>query len=232
VLTPNDTVEQSTETIWRLPRCWVCYQPEQDAPPVAQRDGSESLTFGSFNQLSKMTADVVKVWAQVLLSVPGSRLLLKAQSLGDSAVCADVIESFAREGIAADRLILRPRSMTYLQEYGEVDIALDPFPRTGGVTTMDALWMGVPVVSLAGQRMIERQGVSLLSAVGLEELVASSRGEYIEKAVSLARDGERRQALRGSLRERVRGSVLCDHAGLARSLEEAYRQMWQQWLAA
>ena len=238
VVTPEDTVERTTETIWRLPRCWLCYRPdpgaEGETPAVAPRPGPSpieaAVTFGSFNQVSKISEELVALWSEVLNAVPGSRLVLKAWALSDEQVCATLRERFMRHGIAAERLEFRGVSTDYLREYGDVDIALDPFPRTGGATTADALWMGVPVVTLAGERMIERQGASLLSAVGLDELIATDRADYVARAVALAQDPERRATLRAQLRERMVASELCDGRGLATALEDAYRDMWNKYV--
>ena len=230
VVTPETTVERTTETIWRLPRCWLSYGPETRSPEVAVRPGAGPVTFGSFNNISKLTAQVIETWAAILDAVPGSRLLLKTRALRDEGMCAEVRARFAAEGVAAERLELRGATPDYLAEYGEVDIALDPFPRTGGATTADALWMGVPVVTLAGERMIERQGASLLRAVGLGELIATDREDYIAKVVALARDDQRRTGLRAGLRARMAESELCDGRGLAAALETAYREMWQRYI--
>jgi len=181
VVTPETTVERSTEAIWRLPRCWLSYGPDPQSPEVAVRPGADPVTFGSFNNISKLTPQVIGTWAEILQAVPGSRLLLKTRALREEGMCAEVRARFAAEGVAAERVEMRGATPGYLAEYGEVDIALDPFPRTGGATTADALWMGVPVVTLAGERMIERQGASLLTAVGLEELIAADREDYIAK---------------------------------------------------
>ena len=232
VLTPADTVERSSEEIWRLDRCWLCYRPDPQAPAVSMRPDTAPVTFGSFNQLSKLTDDVVRVWAGILSAVPESKLLLKTKNLGDPAIRAEVSQRFARVGIDDDRLIYRGHTTDYLAQYGEVDIALDPFPRTGGATTADALWMGVPVITLAGERMIERQGVSMLTAVGLEELVAQNAEEYTARAVTLAQDKQYRQELRQTLRSRMQASPLCDSQGLAGSLERAYAAMWSRWSAS
>jgi len=162
--------------------------------------------------------------------VPDARLVLKAQPLADEGVRTEIRGRFARHGVASERLDLRGATLDFLREYGEVDIALDPFPRTGGATTTDALWMGVPVVTLAGERMIERQGASLLTAVGLEELIATDRADYVAKAVALARNPERRARLRSELRDRMAASELCDGRGLASALEDAYREMWHKYV--
>jgi len=229
VLTPLDTVEQATETIWRLPRTCVVYQAPTEAPAVAERPPAGPVTFGSFNDLSKISPEAVSRWSEILRQVPGSRLLLKAKQLADAGECEKWRSRFEAEGIDRARLELRARTASlgeHLGMYGEVDIALDAMPRTGGTTTAEALYMGVPVVSLAGQRFIERLSASMLVSVGLEELVAESEEEYIARAVALAGDDERRRALRSSLRERMLGSPLCDARGLAAALEQAYRQMW------
>ncbi len=228
VVTPADTVERTTERIWRLPRCWVCYGPSPAAPEVHLPDHGEAVVFGSLNELSKLGEPVVDAWAGILEAVPAARLLLKTERLVHDEARADVVDAFARRGIPADRLELRPRSEDYLPTYDEIDIALDPFPRTGGVTTADALWMGVPVVTLAGRRMIERQGASLLTAAGLESLIAETVDDYIRIAIELARDEARRRALRDGMRARLRSSGLLSGADMARRLEEAYRGIWRQ----
>ena len=230
VVTPEDTVERTTETILRLPRCWLCYRPDPAAPAVVPRPKTGPVTFGSFNQYSKISDDVVRLWSQVLEEVPHARLLLKAWPFSDKQVCASLRERFARHGVDGARIELRGVTRQgYLAEYGEVDIALDPFPHTGGATTTDALWMGAPVVTLAGERMIERQGVSLLSTVGLDDLIATDHADYVAKAVALAQNPERRTKLRAELRDRMAASELCDGRGLAAALEAAYRGMWERY---
>ena len=223
---PPDTMELTTETIWRLPRCWISYEPVADAPEVATRESDAPLTFGCFNDLSKLGDEVVATWAQILVAVPDSRLLLKAAPFNHEAGRNVMMQRLQAQGIDAERVILRPRTPDYLVEYGDMDIALDPFPRTGGATTADALWMGVPVITLAGDRMIERQGVSMLTSVGLTECIADSREDYVKRTVALAGDPGRRRALREGLRERMRGSQLCDAEDMARAIEAAYAQMW------
>jgi predicted O-linked N-acetylglucosamine transferase (SPINDLY family) len=156
-----------------------------------------------------------------------------ARTLGDPMNRSLLTEGFASHGIAPERLLLRKGApyRQYYATYADVDIALDPFPRTGGTTTAEALWMGVPVVTLAGQRYVERISASKLTAVGLEDLIAGSREEYIEKAISLAHDPARRADLRRNLRERMAQSPLCDGEGLARAMEFAYTDMWNRYLA-
>jgi len=229
VMTPADTVELSSETIWRLPRSCVVYQAPADAPAVVSR-GSETITFGSFNDLSKVSGAAVRCWSEILKQVPGSRLLLKAKQLSDAGEQSKWRERFVAHGIEAERLILRARTESlaeHLALYGEVDIALDAMPRTGGTTTAEALYMGVPVISLAGERFIERLSASMLTAVELESLVVASEAAYIARAVSLAADRAGRRELRASLRERMLASPLCDAADLTRHLEQGYQKMWR-----
>lgn len=222
-----------TEELVRLPSGFLCYQPgaapEAAGPPAL---AAGHLTFGSFNNLSKVNTEVVAVWSEILRAVPGSRLLLKAKSLHDSGVRRRVLEWFVSRGIAEERIELRGTETTidaHLRCYHRVDIALDPFPYNGTTTTCEALWMGVPVITLAGDWHAGRVGVSLLRRVGLEEWIADSTQDYVGKAVALAREPGRLLALRRELRQRMRGSPLCDGAGFARQVETAYRKMWRRW---
>jgi protein O-GlcNAc transferase len=230
VLHPEDTIELAVETIIRLPRCWICYQPPADAPEAEPRSCTyNGVTFGSFNNLSKMTLDVIACWSQLMKEVPDSSLLIKARRLDDPFVQERILKQFAHHGINHDRITLLSHTPSYMADYGKVDIALDTFPRTGGVTTADALWMEVPVITLVGQRYIERQGASMLKAIGLEELIASTMEEYITRAVALAKDHERRIKLQMSLRGLMTKSPLCDGRDLAQVLEDSYRKMWYTW---
>lgn len=233
VLHPADTVERAVEEIHRLPRCWLCYQPDEDAPPVAPHtDPASGVVFGSFNQLLKLTPQTIALWSRILRALPDARLVLKSPVCIDvDAVHRRVAAQFGEHGVDGGRIRVLPQTETYLDEYNTIDIALDPSPRTGGATTADALWMGVPVVSLAGERYIERQGASMLSAVGLSGLVAADEEEYVSIAVGLAGDPERLAGLRSTLRGRMAKSALCDGPGLARTLEDAYRDMWKRYLS-
>jgi predicted O-linked N-acetylglucosamine transferase (SPINDLY family) len=191
------------------------------------------VTFGSFNNLSKMTSDVVALWSAVLGAVPGSRLVLKWKSLADAAECERLRRAFAAHGIAPDRLDLRGRSPhpEMLGEYGDVDIALDPFPFCGGLTSCEALWMGVPIVTLPGSRAVSRQTLGFLAQIGLPELAADTRERYVASAAAFAGDLDRLAALRADLRARMAASPLCDGVQFARSLEASYRTMWRTWCA-
>ncbi|HHH35994.1 MAG TPA: glycosyltransferase family 41 protein [Gammaproteobacteria bacterium] len=231
VTVPPRSPERAVEEIVRLPRCWLSYQVPEDAPEVAaERGGGEAVTFASFNHLSKIDARVVRLWSRLLAELPQARLLLKTRQLTDRRARESLAMAFARHGVAEERLLMEPASSDYLARYNSTDIALDTFPRTGGATTVDALWMGTPVITLAGDFFIERQGASMLSALELPELIAASEDEYLAKAVQLARDPEARQRLHQSLRQRMAESPLCDGRGLAASLERCYRRFWQRCL--
>ncbi len=228
VLTPEDTIELATETIFRLPRCCLAYAPPTDAPDVRPRPDAAPLTFGSFNDLSKVSGEAIALWSAVLERCPEARMAIKARQLTDPAERQRLVEAFARHGIAASRILLSgptPGIAEHLALYGEIDIALDTVPRTGGATTAEALWMGVPVVTLAGRRFIERLSATMLDACGLGDLVTTDSDAYVERAVSLAQDVDERRRLRRTLRPRLASSPLADARGLARSLESAYRSM-------
>lgn len=231
VIHPRDTIERAVETIIRLPRCWVTYRPPLDAPDVALPE-RDNVVFGCFNERSKISEEAVVLWSRILGQLPQSRLVLKARQYADEGVKRALIDAFARHEVSASRLTFLPASRyaDYLAAYRDVDIALDPLPRTGGVTTADALWMGVPVITLRGQRFIERHCASLLHAADMEEFVAASPDQYVAKAVSLARDGARRRAMRRTQRDRLRRTPLCDAADHARAMEALFRRMWQAYL--
>lgn len=204
----------ASERLVRLPAPFLCYGPPADAPPPERADGGP-LTFGSFNSLAKLSAETVALWAAVLRAVPEARLLLKARALGDAAVRDDVAGRFAAHGVAADRLRLVgwvDDRRGHLGLYGEVDVALDPTPYAGTTTTCEALWMGVPVVTLAGRAHAGRVGVSLLRAVGgpAGEGVAADADAYVATAARLAGDATLRASLRQELRGRLAASPLCD----------------------
>ncbi len=224
-----------SEELVRLPACAWCFAPPADAPPIEERPASERITFGSFNNHPKTSERTVALWARLLAALPESRLLLKATALSDEGARRLLLERFAAEGIDADRLELRGRTQSrreHLASYRDIDIALDPVPYNGTATTCEALWMGVPVVTLAGDaRHMSRVGASLLSAAAMADLVARTPEEFVEVAVELARDAELRSTLRRGLRTMLSASALCDGPRLARDLENAYRAMWRRWAA-
>ncbi len=229
VIPPQDDGYYS-ERPYRLPNSYLCFTPPSEDIAVgalpALRAGAP--TFGCFNNLLKVNGTVVDLWSSLLAAVPQSRLYLKTAQLGDAAIRRGLTSEFAARGIAGDRLRLAgaaPRR-ELLAAYNEVDIALDPFPFGGGTTTLEALWMGVPTIALRGDRFVGRVGESVLTTLGLAELVAASPADYLAKAVVLAGDIDRLVALRAGLRRRLVASPLCDARSFARDLETAYRAMW------
>jgi protein O-GlcNAc transferase len=221
------------ERILRMPDGYVCYDPPQTAPEVAPLPAAKNgfLRFGSFNFLGKITPQVVEVWAKVLGRVPGSRIMLKYRGLGEEAVCRRYLGLFTAVGVDPSRVELTPRSSyaEYLSAYHEVDIALDPFPFGGGITTCDALWMGVPVIICPGETFASRHSLSHLCNIGLTETIATTLEEYVELAVSLANDLPRLSRLRAGLRERMAASALCDGKRFAANLILVLREAWREW---
>jgi predicted O-linked N-acetylglucosamine transferase (SPINDLY family) len=192
------------------------------------------VTFASFNNPTKMNPGVISLWARILKALPRSRLVLKYKSLSDSATRERYMSLFAENGIASERIELAgwiPAGADHLALYHKADIALDTFPYNGTTTTCEALWMGLPVITLAGNRHAGRVGASLLTQTGLTQFIADTQDRYVELAVALATDLDRLASLRATLRDRVAKSALCDGAVFTRELEEAYRDMWQQWCA-
>lgn len=224
-----------TEAIVRLPYGRFCYAPPTYAPdpvdPPSLRRGY--VTFGSFNNIAKIGAGVVKLWAEVLHDAPGSRLLLKWKSFGNERVRQNFASAFQAAGVAPERLELRGFSphAEMLAQYSDIDVALDPLPFGGGLTSCEALWMGVPVVTLPGDRPASRQTVGFLDLVGLSDCAARSPAEYVRCAADLAADPDRLTVLRHSLRARMTKSPLCDGALFTPTLEAAFRAMWRRWCA-
>ena len=217
-----------SEELLRLPGSFLCYTPPPDCPEVVDGRPDRPITFGSFNNLSKVTPQVVALWARLLDAVPSSRLLLKARQLADATLCEDLTAAFVGHGIATARLEFHTRMnlrADHLGHYAEIDIALDTFPYCGATTTCEALWMCVPVVTFSGSRHAARVGASLLSAAGLPEWIASSEQEYIAIASGLADV----RPLRSELRQRVAESSLADAVGFTATYEQALRYIWQRW---
>jgi predicted O-linked N-acetylglucosamine transferase (SPINDLY family) len=234
---PDDADDFHTETLIRLPRCFLAFAAPEHAPEIAPPPvlHNDCVTFGSFNNLAKVNGKVVALWAEVLRTVPGSRLLLKASGTGDPDAQRHLRGAFAAEGVAADQIefaAYAASARAHLEAYRQVDVALDTFPYNGTTTTCEALWMGVPVVTLAGERHAARVGASLLSAAGFPAGIAERRADYVTTARLLAEQRQLLAALRANLRADMARSRLCDATGHARALEEAYRAVWQIWCAA
>jgi protein O-GlcNAc transferase len=219
-----------SERTIRLPETYWCYQPSIDLAAATGTSAIERglVTFGSLNNFSKVNESVLKVWAEILRAVPKSELLIHAHEGNHRQRVRDRLE---REGIENRRVrfVGRLPMQTYLETYGQIDIALDTFPFGGGTTTCDALWMGAPVISLAGKTAVGRGGLSILSNVGLPDLVADSEEKYVSIARELAGDLSRLSDLRSNLRKRMERSPLMDAPRFARNVEAAYRQMWRTW---
>ncbi|HEX4193507.1 MAG TPA: tetratricopeptide repeat protein [Stellaceae bacterium] len=225
-----------SEKLLRLPETFLCHHffgsvtPAIVPPPALARG---SITFGSFNNPQKLSPPTIAAWARIIDAVPDSRLMLKSPLFNEPTQRQKFIDRFRSTGIDAERLVLRepqPSMLDHLASYGDIDIALDPFPYNGTTTTCEAMLMGVPVVSLIGDRHAARVGFDLLSIVGLDDLAAPTVADYIATAARLAQDLSRLTDLRRTLRERLHQSPLGDAPRFARNFENALRQMWQNWI--
>jgi predicted O-linked N-acetylglucosamine transferase (SPINDLY family) len=211
----------------RLPNTWACYDPLCDAAPAAARiDGP--IRFGSLNNPCKLNDPLLQLWARVLNAVSDSRLIVQSLCEEHRRRIVGVLNS---SGIAADRVefVGRPKRPEYLRLYDRIDVCLDPLPYNGITTSCDALWMGVPVVTLAGETAAGRAGTSILENLGLHELAAGDGEQFVQIAAALAGDLPRLAELRRTLRDRMRRSPLMDGPGFARAMEAAYRKMWRTW---
>jgi len=224
------------EELWRLPGCFCCYTPfyQFPTPTPSPAHGAGSITFGSMHKLTKLNGPVLDLWCRLLQAVPSSRLLVCQNTLVGGA--RDRLRrELVRRGIAAGRVELRhefaPGPGGHLAVYAEIDVLLDVFPWGAHATACEALWMGVPVLTLYGDRYAGRMASSMLTCLQLEELIARTPTEFVERGVRLAGDTARLAALRGALRGRMRASPLCDGATFTLRLEEAYRAMWVRWCA-
>jgi predicted O-linked N-acetylglucosamine transferase (SPINDLY family) len=233
---PGATRERFTEQLVRLPTLHIHRPPEDVPPPRPRSEGDDHpVTFGSCNNPRKIGEAVIELWARVLHAVPRARLLLKYRNDFGSAIVADRYRrGFGAHGIAAERLVFASaidRRADHLQMLDQIDVALDPFPFNGSTTTFEALYMGVPVVTLAGDRFLGRITASFLAQIGLDDLVARDSDHYVEVAARLAADRARRAGLRETLRRRVLESPLCDGPAYARAVEGAFRKAWRDWCA-
>jgi len=215
-----------------LPDTWLCFTPPDVAASVASLPALKNgyITFGCFQRLDKLGSEVLPAWGKILGKLPGARLRMACKQLEDPMTVAQLAESFKQYGIDPARLELSgpaPSREVYLARYAEVDMMLDSFPYPGVTTTCEALWMGVPTLTLAGETLLARQGAGVLSAAGLPDWVATSVADYLDKAVSLPSDLTKLAALRIGLREQVRTSPLFDAQRFARNFETALWGMWQ-----
>jgi protein O-GlcNAc transferase len=227
---PETDLSVYSEQTIRLPETWWCYHSAgptpEPSPPPSERAGY--VTFGCLNNFAKVSPGSLDLWAEILGAVPRSRMIIHSYP---GSHLDGVRKRFAAAGVAPDRLefVAKLPWTQYVQTYGRIDVALDPFPYGGGITTCDALWMGVPVVSLGGQTAVGRSGKSILSNLGLPELAARRPRQYLQTAVTLAQSPARLAELRRTMRHRMLTSPLMNARRFARNVENAYRQMWRQW---
>jgi predicted O-linked N-acetylglucosamine transferase (SPINDLY family) len=228
---PESQRSHFSETIWYLPDTRLCFTPPDTSLPVAPLPGlgNGQITFGCYQNLSKLNDNVLATWGRIFAALPQARLRLAAPQLGDPAIAAQLQQRLGKWGIGEARVSLYgmvPRQ-DYLASYAEADMLLDTFPYPGGTTTCEALWMGVPTITLAGNTLLSRQGASLLTAAGLPDWIAQHEDDYVDKAVAFASDLPKLAALRANLREQVQSSPLFDAPRFARHFEEALWGMWQ-----
>jgi protein O-GlcNAc transferase len=233
---PEGSERWYTERLYRLPRTLWCYRSPQEgecgemAPTPALSKGH--VTFGSMNHLAKISQETVEVWGAILRELPDARLVMT--SIPEGMAQERLKERFAAQGIPPERLRLHGRlpAERFRALSRGIDIVLDPFPYNGTTTTCEALWMGLPVITLIGKTSVARSGYALLKTVGLEGLCAKDGAEYVRIAAGLARNPSRLDALRQGMRSRLEASPLRDEEGFARDIEEAYREMWREWCHA
>jgi protein O-GlcNAc transferase len=230
---PDGAEAHYREQVLRLPDGYYCYDPPEYAPQPGPLPALQQryVTFACFNKPEKINRSVVATWAAILRRIPTARLVLKYHGFGDPGTCRYFTEMFAAEGLSRDRLELQGYSshQELLHQYNRVDIALDPFTFSGCVTTCEALWMGVPVITCPGDTFASRHSLSHLSNVGLTDMVARDLPHYVELAVALAQDLPRLAALRAALRPQMARSPLCDAPRFAVNLMQSLRHVWQQW---
>jgi protein O-GlcNAc transferase len=229
---PGLTDSFYTEKLIRFPGSFLCYQPDTDSPCVEELPAIKTghVTFGSFNYFAKVSPELVALWATLMKETPDSRLIMKSRNFSDRTTCKYAMELFFKHGIVPERIDLLPVTLSFeghLAMYNRVDIALDTFPYNGTATTCEALWMGVPVITLAGNTHASRVGTSILSNVGLSDFIAHTGKEYIEIAVAATKDIPALQFLRKGLRNKMLYSPLCDKKGFIKNLEHMYWQIWR-----
>jgi len=233
---PGESDRLHTERLIRLERCFLCYGPPRTAPEVSPPPALNTgrVTFGCFNNANKINPAIAAVWARVLEAVPGSRLVLKAKQFRDRTTARETRAMLAAAGVPVDRLEYFqwiPGRETHLSSYATIDIALDPAPYNGTTTTMESLWMGVPTITLRGNRHAARVGYSILAALGEERLAAADPEGYVAIAAGLARDLPALAAFRSGARARMMHSPLCDYRGFAAAMTAALRAAWRGWCA-
>jgi predicted O-linked N-acetylglucosamine transferase (SPINDLY family) len=231
---PTEDEGSFSETVLRLPDAHLCLSVAELDVPVAARPDTGPLTLGSFNNWAKMSDGTIALWSRVMSEIPDGRLLLKTRQLEDPVTRREAIERFAVHGIGADRLMLEEGSsrIDLLAAYNRIDIALDPFPYNGCTTTAEALWMGVPVVTLRGKRSVSRAAEGILTVAGLPNLVAADDEAYVRTVKALADDRKYLRELQNGLRAMMEQSPICDAPRFTQALEGLYREMWKNWCSS
>ena len=230
---PPGTEKYYTEKLVRLPGCHLCYRPPEFAPCVGPLplDRNGFITFGSFNNHIKLHPHVIRNWAEILKRCRGSRLVLKFGAGSDKVIKKRFMDQFRVLGVEAGRVNIhgRRKPAEHMAMYNEIDIALDSWPFNGCTTTCEALWMGVPVISMSGENFVSRAALTILNTLDMDFFVANCEKEYIAKAISLAENSESLRIIRNSMRARIASSGLCDASAFALKVEQAYREMWEKW---
>ena len=228
---PPEEENHFTEAIWRLPETYLCFTPPDIEVEVGALPALTTgyITFGCFNNIGKLNDAVVALWSRILKQIPDARLFLKAKQLGDATTVAQLTARFAAHGISAERLIIEGPSLRkdYFAAYNRVDIVLDPFPYPGGTTSVEALWMGVPILTLRGERMLAHAGENIMKNMSLPDWIAQNESDYLAKALAFSADRPKLAALRQGLRHRALHSPMFDAPRYARFFEEALWAMWQ-----
>eukprot|EP01119_Soliformovum_irregulare_P023651 TRINITY_DN8305_c0_g1_i2.p1 TRINITY_DN8305_c0_g1~~TRINITY_DN8305_c0_g1_i2.p1 ORF type:complete len:788 (-),score=168.81 TRINITY_DN8305_c0_g1_i2:37-2400(-) len=241
IVDPPETGQKFTENLIYLPNCFLCYSPPPNYERVPESIVEGSIpavangyvTFGTFNNLAKINEQVVAAWCEILRAVPNSKLMLKCKPFVSEDIRNRVLARFEREGIATNRIILLSLvSLTgeHLMTYRQMDIALDTFPYAGTTTTCEAMWMGVPVITMKGDTHAQNVGATLLTHVGHPELIAGSREEYRTIAEGLASDIPRLQQIKFALREKMRQSPLCQAAAFTKDYEAVLVDLWKRYI--
>ena len=233
-VTPESEAKHFAERIFRLPNMWVCFTPpdsdiEINEPPVIKNG---YVTFGSFNHLSKINKKVISLWSKILKSIPKSRIFLKTKQLNDSYLKKKIIDEFKENGVNLNSIILEgssPRN-ELLNSYNKIDIALDPFPYSGGVTTLEAIWMGVPVLTKKGFRFVSHTTESINHNSGMSDWVASDENEYVKKAIKFSKDLELLTNINKNLRQKALKSPLFNSTVFAKQLNNAFWEMWNNFI--
>jgi protein O-GlcNAc transferase len=231
--TPEQDEPHYSEKVIRMPDGWLCYTPPDYAPDIGPLPfkRNERITFCSFNNPTKINQEVISIWSEILAAIPNSQLLLKYGGVDSDVTKMRLIESFEKAGTDPSRLILEGKAphSEFLARYDDVDIALDPFPYSGGLTTFEALWMGIPVITVPGETFASRHSLSHLSVIGLHELVARDRSDYVKIAVDLANNPEKLSTMRSDLRFRMANSPLLDSKMFAANFVAVLREIWRDW---